>query len=370
MNRSPYLMALMALPLALTSAPVRAQENVIETEEIVQTGDDPQDAHQDNDEIDPDTEETVDYYVIDDGDDMWIDEPLPEELWGADETPGYAGGDNPDEIGLRVSPGLPLVEATPGPRVVRSLGGRRVADKSAPWQAQIYYPKVAKAWSARLAAGEQPWVLQHYCGGALIAPSWVVTAAHCIDEGMMKVGYRIRLGQERIDQGGGWTYKINRVIRHPDYKPLKGGDIALIHIVNDERQAPPPATQVRPIALYRGADMSPPGAVKAFGWGRTSNADGVATAIMLQVSLNILDRPTCDRSRVALIDQRVVCARAPGRKTCSNDSGGPLINDAKELVGIVSAGGRSCADDGVPGVYTRIGAYLPWIRKETGGAIR
>jgi hypothetical protein len=186
---------------------------------------------------------------------------------------------------------------------------------------------------------------------------------------MMRVGYRIRLGQERIDQGGGWTYKIDRVIRHPQYVPLKGGDIALIHIVNDEQHPPPPSIQVRPIALFRGSDAAPPQPVTAFGWGRTENEGGIANAVMLKVWLNILDRPTCDKSRVALIDSRVVCAAAPGRKTCSNDSGGPLINSERELVGIVSAGGRACADDGVPGVYTRIGAYLPWIKRVTNGAV-
>lgn len=331
-----------------------------------------QDASADEgDAEDPDDDSQAEYYVVEDSDDIWPDEAISEEQYAADETAPYSAGD-PAEFGLRESPGLPLVEARPtvGAMVPRSLGGVRVADAAAPWQAQIYYPKVAAAWSAQLAAGEEPWVLQHYCGGVLVASDWVLTAAHCIDAGMMRVGYRVRLGQERIDLEGGWTFKIDKVVRHPQYLPLKGGDIALIHIVKDERQTDPPPTQVRPIALFRGADATPSEAVTAFGWGRVANIGNRSNAVMLKVGLNIVDRPTCDKARVALVDARVVCAAAPGRKTCSNDSGGPLVNAANQLVELVSAGGKSCADDGVPGVYTRVGAYLPWISQVTGGAVR
>lgn len=331
-----------------------------------------QDASTDEgDAVDPDDDSQAEYYVVDDDEDIWPDETMSEDQYAADETAPYSVGD-PAEFGLRESPGLPLIEARPvaGAMVRRSLGGVRVADAAAPWQAQIYYPKVAAAWGAQIAAGEEPWVLQHYCGGALVAADWVLTAAHCIDAGMMRVGYRIRLGQERIDLEGGWTFKIDKVVRHPQYLPLKGGDIALIHIVKDQPQADPPPTQVRPIALFRGTDATPSEAVTAFGWGRVANSGNRSNAVMLKVGLNIVDRPTCNKARVALIDARVVCAAAPGRKTCSNDSGGPLVNAANQLVGLVSAGGKSCADDGVPGVYTRVGAYLPWITQVTGGAVR
>ena len=359
----------LAIPAAILLLTIPAITNAAHAQE---SAPEMQDASADEgDAEDPADDSQTEYYVVEDGDDIWPDEAVSEDQYATDETASYSAGD-PAEFGLRDSPGLPLVEAQPVVRemVRRSLGGVRVADAAAPWQAQIYYPKVAKAWNAQLAAGEEPWVLQHYCGGALVAPNWVLTAAHCIDAGMMRVGYRVRLGQERIDLEGGWTFKIDKVVRHPQYLPLKGGDIALIHIVKDQQQADPPQTQVRPIALFRGADATPSEAVSAFGWGRTANTGNRSNAVMLKVGLNIVDRPTCDKARVALVDARVVCAAAPGRKTCSNDSGGPLVNAANQLVGLVSAGGKSCADDGVPGVYTRVGAYLPWISQVTGGAVR
>ena len=331
-------------------------------------------AAQDEEATDGGRGEDTEYYVVDDPDDDWPDQPMDEQDYANDEQPADPDGD-PASAGVREPPGLPLLEGVSAAQPTistarRSFGGTEVLDGTAPWQAQIYYPSIIARWQAKIAAGTPAWALQHYCGGALIAPGWVLTAHHCIDDSMRQAGYRIRLASERLDYPGNYDYKIAQVIPYAGYKRLEGGDIALIRFVDDRGIGMPSAAQARPISISRGYDPVKGDNVTAYGWGRTRDRSGPTNSIMLKVPLKILDRPTCDQARVALIDLRVVCAAAPGHKTCSNDSGGPLVNERGQLVGIVSAGGEACADDGVPGVYTRVASYLGWITQNTGGAVR
>lgn len=100
-------------------------------------------------------------------------------------------------------------------------------------------------------------------------------------------------------------------------------------------------------------------------------ADGMSSNILLKVVLNQYDQTTCMnfyRSRGArgIIDsQMCVGYDDGGRDTCQGDSGGPLqIRDAENdclfhVVAITSYG--SFCGGSVPAVYTRVGAFIPWI---------
>jgi hypothetical protein len=257
-----------------------------------------------------------------------------------------------------------------------STGGKPVRDGGVPWQAQIYYPRSAAQWADKLAKGVPLWQLQHYCGGALIADDWVLTAAHCIDNGMVRAGYRVRLGVEDISKGGGWTYKIDRIVRHSDYAGKKlpespnmyANDIALVHLVEDVRQPPRDPRQVRPISLYQ--QSVPAGAeVTGTGWGKTQAVEAmVPSAILMKVDLRVMDTQRCQNLPgygPKKIHEKVFCAANPRRSTCQGDSGGAMIltNGAPAAVGIVSWGKKECSGDGQPGAYTRIESYLGWIRQ-------
>jgi hypothetical protein len=306
----------------------------------------------------------------DDPNDFWANQPLPEESAA-------------DEGGVFDPPGLPIIDPADVPEPVEgeeipphgSFGGLEVGDGVAPWQAQLYYPELTPKWRTQVDNnGVKPWLLQHRCGGILVARFWVLTAAHCVNGISMK--YRIRLGAERLDQPGGWDYAIGRIIINDGravsdrYAPFQGGDIALVYLVNDKNHPVPPSSQVRVATLARGIDVAPEAKVTAYGWGMRRQGGDITSAHLLSVDLNILDRATCAGMGIGKIDERVVCARAKTRKTCSNDSGGPLLNERRQLVGIVSGGGKYCQADNVPGVYTLVAYYLPWIKAQTGGAVR
>ncbi|CAH2009728.1 unnamed protein product [Acanthoscelides obtectus] len=108
--------------------------------------------------------------------------------------------------------------------------------------------------------------------------------------------------------------------------------------------------------------MVPEGAtVISSGWGVTEMHSDIASDILRDVDLKIINNEICLRKVKEAVTKRMICATGgrTGKDTCEFDSGGPLEYNGT-LVGIVSWG-RGCGIKNMPGVYTSVARLRPWI---------
>uniref|UniRef100_A0A336M6B5 CSON012467 protein n=1 Tax=Culicoides sonorensis TaxID=179676 RepID=A0A336M6B5_CULSO len=211
-----------------------------------------------------------------------------------------------------------------------------------------------------------------FCGGAIISPFYILSAAHCFTGSLAtpaNVGALV--GDHDYTTGSDTSYsalyRISSIVKHGLYNSVTNvNDIALLKTSSEIQYN----AGVGPACLPYGF------AINAFdnnvildapGWGTTSFAGPVST-VLRTVQLNTMDLTTCKSRGMTDVTSGQLCTYTAGKDTCQYDSGGSLYYRFNKLYTIllVSYGG-SCGGT-KPAVNTKVAAYLTWIRNNAVGA--